>query len=236
MSKEDERRNRAKALRYKKAVVKNLSMELIDYDIMEMMDACGDVQWAYNSDLADDLLGEDEAAEFKMMFASLYNDIERFYNDVKDYPEFIPECYDDFMVVLTGLSGKTEYLGFDSYEEDYFGIVPGFDSERAVEESQKRLERLTKKQIIDAAQMCFNIGFQYIGLRNRFNELKASIDVLSGAVKGFTNQINSINEAYEAACSGYGWEKYKRFGWSEEMRKLDSLLNQFDPYDRIWIE
>lgn len=237
MTKEEERREKAKNLRYKKAIVQNLSLETIDFDTMEMQDACYDVQWADQNQLLEDLLGEDEACEFKTLFSCLENDLERFRDDLQN--EYIPECYEDFMVAVAGKNGQGfDLLGYDSYEEDYFGIDIGYETELAMKESAKRLKRMTKDELIENAQRCFLIAFSYIGIRNRFNELQASIDVLRGETKGVLQMIDRINEAHEKAY-GDEYEKKRKLGFrweTDEQRAFDTLLNQFDPYDRIWIE
>ena len=222
----DSMKEKAKQLRYKKAIVKGLSLETIEFDMMDMMDACN------GSDILESILGEDESQEFKIMFSSLSNDIDGFMEDIQC--EWVPECYEDFMVAITGKTDGIELLGFDSYEADYFGI--GDYSSMARHESQKRLERLTKRQIIEAGQQCFNIAFQYIGLRNRYDQLQASIDILRGETKGMFETINKINELHEKAFSGESYQLYRRWGYSREAEDFQKLLNSIDPYDRIWVE
>lgn len=236
MTKEEEKRAKAKEMRYKKPILSGLSLETIECDTMDIMDAVYDVQWMQQLELIDELLEEDEAAEFKMLFSALEHDLERFKEDLECC--WVPDCYEDLMVSIAGSSG-TEILGFDSYEEDYFGIEPGYQTQLAMKEAEKRLMRLTKQQMIEAAQQCFLVAFNYIAIRNRFNELKCSIDVLRGGTNGLLKQIERINEAHEKAYGEKPYREYLKWGGgrpTKDMTEYDRLLDQFDPYDRIWVE
>lgn len=47
----------------------------------------------------------------------------------------------------------SEYLGWDSYEHDYFGI-DGMDV-FAEDEAKKKLKQMTKDELIQAIRQCF---------------------------------------------------------------------------------
>lgn len=234
MTTQEREREKAKALRYKKAIVQGLSLETMDYDVMDMEEACYEVQWADETSLLQDIMDEEEARELKIMFSALENDLTRFREDLQEC--WVPECYEDLMTAVAGASSGVTLLGYDTFEEDYFGIQPGWDTRIAMEEAEKRLMRLKKKELIQAAQQSFNVAFQYVGIRNRYNELQASIDVLRGHTKGMFETIEKINKAHETACSGEAWRNYRRWGFSKEMQRFENIIGEIDPYDRIWIE
>ena len=79
----------------------------------------------------------------------------------------------------------------------------------AESESRKRLKRLTKDQFIECAQACFKVLYAYLGVRHRYDCLKASFDILRDQNTGFLQLVQQIEEAYERANddSFYSWYK-----------------------------
>lgn len=202
---EDEKaREKARNLRYKKAIVRDINLEAIRQGLEEMSEACSDVRYfigGADESLLSELVGsEDEAFELRMMFSGLDADCNRMYEDLEN--EWIPDCFDDFFVAVgagAGASGGGLY-GFDDFEGDYFGLCSGYESQIAEEEAAKRLTRLTKKEIVGSAQVCFNVAASYLGLRSRYDNLKAAIDILRGENAGYLQQIKSIDDAYDKAA------------------------------------
>lgn len=109
-------------------------------------------------------------------------------------------------------------LGFDTYEQDYYGLN-SFESRKTAEEAEKRLQHLTKSQLIEASQQCFKIFYSYIGLRHRYDCLKAAMDILRDENAGYLQMIKRIEELYEAA-ERENFESY----WSEVSGEYDRLL------------
>ena len=99
---EETKRNKAKQLRYKKPIVKNLNLESLTQDLWDIQEACEDIRWYTDSDDGNDSLinalagDEDEAYEFKMAFADLCAECERMTEDLQE--EWVPECFDIFFV------------------------------------------------------------------------------------------------------------------------------------------
>ena len=211
------KRRKAEALRYRKPLVKNINLDDIQYDICEISEKCDEVRYFVESDeetLINALDGdEDEVFEFKMMFAELSADCERMYEDLQQ--EYVPECFDIFFVAA---AKDKDMMGWDSYEQDYYGLS-GFESSKAVEEAEKRLERLTKSQLIEASQQCFKIFYSYIGLRHRYDCLKAAMDILRDKNAGYLQMVKRIGELYKAAEK----EEFKGY-LSEACREYDRLL------------
>ena len=106
---EETKRFKAKNLRYKKPIAKDLNLEAIKQDLWDMQEACEDVHWFTDSEDGNDslvnaLLGdEDEAYEFKMAFADLCAECERMFEDLEE--EWVPDCFDIFFV--TAGAGET---------------------------------------------------------------------------------------------------------------------------------
>lgn len=216
-----EKREKARQLRYKKPIVKNLNLEYITNDLWDIQDACEEVRWYTDSEDGEDTLinalngDEDEAYEFKMAFADLCAECERMSNDLDE--EWVPECFDIFFVAAGGGEMSGGLLGWDSFEQDYFGIDCG--ESFAEDEAKKKLKQMTKDELIAAVRQCFKVYQAYIGLRNRYDSLKAAIDILRDQNTGYLQIIKEIEKLYEAASehqgpyAGYskGWKEFERY-------------------------
>lgn len=222
---EETKRFKAKKLRYKKPIAKDLNLEAIKQDLWDMQEACEDVHWFTDSEDGNDslvnaLLGdEDEAYEFKMAFADLCAECERMFEDLEE--EWVPDCFDIFFV--TAGAGETYggLLGFDTYEQDYFGI--GCMDSFAEDEAKKKLKQMTKDDLITAIKQCFKVYQAYIGLRTRYDSLKAAIDILRDQNTGHLQAVKEIERLYEAAQAEQG--RYAEYSkeWREFERYTDAL-------------
>ncbi|MEG1515354.1 MAG: hypothetical protein RSD95_10755 [Clostridia bacterium] len=130
-----------------------------------------------------------------MAFADLSSDIERFGADLRDVAL---EAFDDFFPGIGGDGGIM--IGYDNYEGDYYGLDPGYETQMAIKDAGKRLERLTKKEIIDCAGTCFRIAIAYVGLRSRYDDLQAALDILRAKNDGLLAAIQDINALYDKAA------------------------------------
>lgn len=189
------KRFKAKQLRYKKPIAKNLNLDFILEDLWEIVEECEGIRWYTDSEDGNDSLinaldgDEDEAYEFKMAFADLCAECERMQIDLKE--EWVPECFDIFFVA----AGAGNLIGWDAYEGDYFGISceEGF----AENEAKKKLKQMRKDDLIAAARQCFKVYQAYIGLRNRYDSLKAAIDILRDQNTGYLQVVKEIERLYE---------------------------------------
>lgn len=222
---EETKRNKAKQLRYKKPIVKNLNLEYIQQDLWDIQEACEDIHWFTDSEDGEETLlntlngDEDEAHEFKMAFADLCGECERMLADLNE--EWVPDCFDIFFVAAGAGGEYGGLLGYDEYEGDYFGI--NTTDAWAEDESKDRLKRMTKDNLIAAARQCFRVYSAYIGLRNRYDSLKAAIDILRDQNTGYLQVVKEIEKLYEAAAGHQ--EKYAEYSkeWKEFERYTDAL-------------
>lgn len=218
---EETKRMKARNLRYKKPIAKELNLDYISQDLWDMQEACEEIHWYMDSEDGNDSLinaldgNEDEAYEFKMAFADLCAECERMIDDMQE--EWVPECFDVFFVAV----GAGEYgglLGYDEYEHDYFGLS-SYESEVAEDKSKEKLKRMTKDDLIDAMRQCFRIYQAYIGLRTRYDNLKAAIDILRDQNTGHLQVVKEIERLYEAAQENADYSKE----WKEFERYIDAL-------------
>lgn len=222
MDAEETKRWKARNLRYKKPIVRNLNIAQIQEDLWEIQEACEDVRWYTDSEDGTDSLinalagDEDEAYEFKMAFADLCAECERMQDDLQE--EWVPECFDILFVAAGADDAYGGLLGWDGYEGDYLGI--DVKSSFAEDEAKKKLMRMTKNDLIAAVRQCLKIYHAYIGLQNRYDSLKAAIDILRDQNTGFLQVVREIERLYEDAADH--WSEYSKAA-IEWKRYIDAL-------------
>ena len=227
---------RARDLRYKRPALRSAGFEVILTELEEIGLACDEVVYATADwELIGNLIGdEDEANEFRMLFPDLAADAERLYERLTDCSEYLRDAgleYDDCTVALLGKCYRYDYgahlSGFDEYETDYFALT-AFESDLATSDAGKRLTRLTKAKMLDAISRSLRILMAYLDLRQRYDYLKASMDLIRGANTAQLQAAKEINQLYEEA-NAVGFDPYKA-----ETRKLDSALARMP--QRAWVE
>lgn len=111
----------------------------------------------------------------------------------------MPECFDIFFVAAGAGELYGGLLGYDSYEQDYFGI--NCTDAWAEDEAKKKLKQMTKDNLIVAVRQCLKVYHAYIGLRNRYDSLKAAIDILRDQNTGYLQAVKEIEKLYEAVSA-----------------------------------
>lgn len=207
-------------LRYDRARLADVNLETIRNNLWEIQDACGDVEWVMQDEdtITNALDGnEEEAFEFKMMFADLSYECERLL-DALGYDYYITEHFDDFFLGIM-LRNQTPYkaLGWDDIEEDYYALTR-FETELAEETSAKRIKRLNKDNMLSVAGQCFGVAMAYFNVKYKYDYLKATIDVLRGENGAILQTIKEIEKAFDEM----------------DLKRLERLTLNLP--DRIWIE
>ena len=139
----------------------------------------------------------------------------------------MPHIFDLFFPAIDGDDG---YLGFDSYEGDYFGLEY-YEGDMARKLARKKITRLTKEQLLDAAGQCMRIARQYLAIKYRYQCLKSALDVLSQENLSILRIVKGIEEAYEKAEEESHGFKYT---FCEGCRNFDRVLDELP--ERFWIE
>lgn len=227
MTPEETKRFKAKQLRYKKPIVKNLNLDSIQSQLWDIQEECEEVRWYCDDEetLINALDGnEDEAQEFKMMFADLCAECERMQEDLQE--EWLPECFDLFFVTVGAGENYGGILGWDSYEQDYFGI--NCTDAWAEDEAKQKLKRMTKDELIAATRQCFRVYSSFIALQHRYDCLKAAIDILRDQNGGYLKLTKQIEETYEKA------EKENFSEWGKETIDFDRFLESLPR--EAWIQ
>lgn len=210
---EETKRFKAKNLRYKKPIVKNLNLDSITQDLWDIQEECENIRWYTDSEDGEDSLinaldgDEDEAYEFNMEFADLCAECERMFDDLQE--EWVPECFDIFFVAAGAGDLEGGLLVWDSYEQDYLGI--SCFSSFAEDEAKKKLKQMTKDELIAATRQCIKVYHAYIGLMTRYDSLKAAIDILRDQNTGHLQAVKEIEKLYEEASK----EENRKYDWNK---------------------
>ena len=229
--------NRTRNLRYKRPALASLGWNAMWRELEEIQEACSDIHWYMDQDddtLLNALDGEEEEVwEFKMAFADLEAKADQlsevlqdqFNWRVSDDPE---RDYDDCTVALIG----NRYSIVDIYDrgsddEDYYSLT-GYEQELAHTEAGKRLMRKTKADMLSTIGQCVGTMVAFLDLRQQYDYLKATFDILRDENTSMLKQIKEIEAAYEAA-DAVGW-----YSWYPEVKRFERLLNCLP--DRAWIE
>lgn len=221
MSAEETRRRKAKNLRYKKPIVKDLNLDEINQNLYDIQEECEGVRWYFEGDndtLINALDGnDDEAYEFKMMFGDLCAECEQMREDLKEvlwYDEQ-KEAFNGWFLAISG--GKM--IGWDAYESDYMPLDGGYEEKLAAKEARKRICRMTKEQILDTAELSFRVIRSYLGLMSRYDQLKAAMDILRDQNTGYLQMVKRIEELYEKANAD------DFYNWNDSLKEFDRLVN-----------
>ncbi len=232
MTAEEKKQAKAKAMRYKKPILSHMNLDFIHEEVWEMMDKIGDVQWFVddNENLTAALDGdEDEAWEFKAAFSDLEAELERFRDDLNN--EWIPSCFDQ-LFPAAGADCFGPWLGWDSHEGDYFGLEPySYEIKQAKEEAEKKICRMTKKELLEAIGACLKVYTSYMALRYRYDCLEASLDIIREKNLERLKLIKAIEEQYIKADESSDHFKWK---YDEQVSILDSMLYQVP--QEYWIQ
>lgn len=217
---------RARNLRYKRAALSTMGYDEITSELYDINEACSEIKWF--ADDEDTLLNaldgdEDEEYEFKMAFSDLSAKAERLESAIRDWD--IRDEFDDCTVALIG--NRHRVVGYDSYEEDYYSLC-GYEEDLAQTESGKRLMRHTKKEMISIIGQSFGILVSFLDLRQQYDYLKATFDILRDENTSVLNTIKEIEVAYVAAHN----DDFRLCG--EPTKHFDRLLDSLP--QRAWLE
>lgn len=222
----------ARELRYKRAALASMGFDHIRDELDEMRNSMDVIHWWSEQDeetLLNALDGDEEDTyEFKMAFSDLEAKADRLFDviyDLNRMEENFGRTYDDCTVALIGRRYRT--IGFDSFDEDYFALTK-FEGELAQTEAGKRLTRKTKAEIISTVGQCLGILMAFLDLRQQYDYLKATFDILRDENTALLKTIKAIDAAYDAAAAA-AWDDRE-----EPVRQFSRLLDTLPA--RAWVE
>lgn len=225
--------NHTRNLRYKRPALASMGFDEMITELDDIEEACCDIHWFIDQDddtLINALDGNDEEAwEFKVAFADLEAKVYQLRECMRDnwmYPDPFYRRYDYCTVALVGNRYRT--IGWDGDEEDYMSLTR-YEQELAETEAGKWLMRLTKKDMIATIGQSVGTLMAFLDLRQSYDYLKATFDILRDENTSLLKQIKEIEAAYEEACCNEWWHTRR-----EAVEKFDRLLEALP--DRAWIE
>ena len=209
-----------------------MGFEFLRVELDDIRDACDTIHWWTDQDdetLLNALDGDDEDVwEFKLAFSHLEAKADELFETIHElcrYEDDFGQVYDDCTVALIG--NRYQTIGYDGFEEDYYSLT-GYELGLAQTESGKRLMRRTKAEIISIIGQCFGILIAFLDLRQQYDYLKATFDILRDENTSMLQQVREIDAAYKALVTA-DWA-----GRSEAEKKFDRLLAALP--DRAWVE
>ena len=213
---------RSRNLRYKRPALASMGFEAMRYELDMISDKCCDIHWWTDTDdetLLNALDGDEEDAwEFRLAFSELDTACDRL-NQALWNSGIDAETFDDCTVALIG--NRYNLVGFDDYEEDYFALT-SYESELADGEAGKRIMRLTKKEMISTIGQCFGILMAFLDVRQRFDYLSATFDILKDQNTALLDTIKEIERLYEKASDNW-----------QECITFDALVNSLP--QELWV-
>lgn len=212
----------ARNLRYKRPALASMGWETMTEELMQIAEECYNVHWYLDTD-EDNLVaaigGDEEAYEFKMAFADLEAKVEMLQEAIDEQYD-LEEYFNDCTVALIG--NRYETIGYDSYQEDYYSLT-GYERELANTEAGKRICRWTKVDMLAKIGQCMGTLLAYIDLRQSYDYLKATMDILRGDNLSLIKAIREIEAAYDRLAD-----------WRKDNGEFDRLCGALP--DRVWIE
>lgn len=236
-------RMKARAARFMKPMMSILNLRTIKQELDNISEQCSNAAWMEENDrdkliaLMDD---EDDAYEFQMEFSQLDTDCQRMHDDLMDiqsenlyglyngnragdYDEDVDSdntWFDDvFCLIGAGAPQFGDMMGFDMYEEDYYGLDT-YDCTEAKNAYVKRLMKFTKVDLLEHVAQAVKIAMQFAAIQERYAQLQAALEFLEAESGGHVKAVQEMNEAYEAAEKD-GMHNYE--AWTRFDRLCDNL-------------
>lgn len=223
---------RTRNMRYKRPALASIGADDLTRELEQIREACSNIHWFTDQDdetLLNALDGDEEDAyEFRVAFADLEakaEELNDLFYELDSYGDDIWRVYNDCTVALIG--NRYNLVGFDGIEEDYFALT-SYEKGLAHTEAGKRLMRMTKADMISVIGQCVGILVSFLDVRQSYDYLKATFDILRDVNTSLLDTIKEISKAYEAA------EANHFYSWYKETERFDSLLNCLP--QRAWIE
>ena len=224
--------DKTRNLRYKRPALASMGAEFIMQELDEIAEKCNDIRYYVESADTDETLlnaldgDEDAEWEFRFAFADLSAKAEELSSALydQDFEDFYRD-FDDATVALIG--NRYSVLGYDAEEEDYFALT-SYEEHLAQTEAGKRLCRLTKQEMVSRIGWAFGITMAFFDLRQRYDYLKATFDILLGENTSLLDTIKEIEKTYDEM------EEDGFRGWKDSTKRFEQLLAALP--DRAWIE
>lgn len=160
--------------------------------------------------------------EYKELFDDLAGGASSLLDALNEYDMYggasIKDVWDEMTVALLGETQRV--LGFDAVEQDYFGMIDCQEN-LAVEEAEKKLERLTKHDLIQYFRKVLVILVSFLDIKAAHDCLTSIVQELDEKGALLERKNEKINQIY-GDLTGKNGEQF------------DSLVA--DLPQRMWVE
>lgn len=229
---------KCRGLMYKRSILAEINYTTIHCNLYDMQDVCGNIHYILDDDetLINAFDGnEDEAYEFRFSFTDLDYEIENLLQQFREMFGYRDEPERDFNDMTVSLLGDWfTIIGFDAYREDFFPFDYNDLEKYALEESQKRIMRKTKKEILDNIGLVMALILRYFDIKTRYDYLKATIDIFKDENTAFLKLVKSIDNKYKELFDTDGkiddYDKKTR----KTMTEFDNMVEQLP--EKFWVE
>ncbi len=169
-------------LLHNKVTVRDLSLDDMQSQLDEIICACNDIEYMMDADreALRDLTG-DYSGEFEMACVYLAEDAQAFYDRVfTAYDEnSVYQHFNDFLIVIAKGTDRLEI--YDDGVNDYGYLnCNEWQEDEAVKASAVRLNKLTKKALLELSQECFGIVLEWLEIKTDYERLSSTMDILRG--------------------------------------------------------
>lgn len=228
---EDLKQAKARNAMFRRIVPRDFNLETISSELYDMYEACNEVVNSLESyeemeTLCESLLGDDEMAnEFRISIIYLSEEMEHLIHDLDG--ELVCDCFDDLLSAsrVGGFTGG--YLGYDSYREDFFPLDSTLNS-YGEEESEKRINRLTKKEILEATHDSLRLIVRFLDVKYRYESMDYAFQILRGENARHLQIAQGLNEIYEELANANFSQRF------EIIKRFDAMALALP--QEVWIQ
>ena len=188
--------NQSKKPICKKSMLQTLNL----YDVMAYLEEISENGDMYGYDGGDAGYYQEYKEQFDELADGAYNLLEAL-----DESE-IEENWDDMAVAMLGYQQKV--LGFDAAEDDYCAMLDPYCENLAVEEATKRIERLTKQEMIRTFRKVLTTLILFFDIKAAHDCLTSIVQELDYRGAILNEKSNQINKLYEdlTGQNGEAWD------------------------------
>ena len=188
--------NQSKKPIWKKSMLQTLNL----YDVMAYLEEISENGDMYGYDGGDAGYYQEYKEQFDELADGAYNLLEAL-----DESE-IEENWDDMAVAMLGYQQKV--LGFDAAEDDYCAMLDPYCENLAVEEATKRIERLTKQEMIRTFRKVLTTLILFFDIKAAHDCLTSIVQELDYRGAILNEKSNQINKLYEdlTGQNGEAWD------------------------------
>lgn len=215
-------RNNARNMRWKSPAIYDLKKDNILEELQEITDVCDNASYDL---MTDEILEHDDEEELRIAFQTLSNKAYSLQCAIENLDEYSLDVnFDSYIVNLFGEIYKVQ--GFDSYEEDYFGLT-SCEIGLALEKTAEKLMRLTKQRLIGGFRQAVGTALSYLIIRQDYYYLLASTNFYNAEKREQLNLVKSIVEQYEKA------NEDNFICYYDSVKKFNSLTECLP--DTVWL-